>query len=133
MRRKTVGIGIICLITIAAVAIISGTLGKKPFKDLDAAEIESASVLLGPPDQTIQMVETKELVEYLKDIVIYGKDNSYTEYAGQTCIFTIVKTDGTELQVTAFNPFIIIDGVGYKCKYEPCETLNHYANSLLSG
>ena len=31
-----------------------------------------------------------------------------------------------------YNPFIIIDGIGYKCKYEPCEALNHYANELMT-
>ena len=30
-----------------------------------------------------------------------------------------------------YNPFLVIDGVGYKTKYEPCEALNHYANRLL--
>jgi hypothetical protein len=34
------------------------------------------------------------------------------------------------MQITAFYPFVIIDGVGYKCKYEPCEALNNYANEL---
>ena len=36
------------------------------------------------------------------------------------------------MKTTAFNPFIIIDGIGYKCKYEPCEALNNYANRLLT-
>ena len=32
-----------------------------------------------------------------------------------------------------YNPFLIIDGVGYKTKYEPCQALNSYANELLNS
>jgi len=133
MKKQTVGIVIICLAAAALTSTMSRTFENKPFQDLNVTEIESASVFLGPPDQTIKIAEIKELVEYLGEIVIYNKDNSYTEYAGQTCVFTLTKTNGTQLQVAAFNPFVIIDGVGYKCKYEPCEALNRYGNSLRSG
>ena len=60
------------------------------------------------------------------------KDNSYTEYAGQAVIFTLSLADGSQVEIIAYNPFIIIDGIGYKCKYEPCEALNHYANELMT-
>ena len=101
-------------------------------KDLEAAYIPSASVRLSPPDTTIQIVETEELVSYLNEVVIYNKDNSYTEYAGQAVIFTLSLADGSQVEIIAYNPFIIIDGIGYKCKYEPCEALNHYANELMT-
>ena len=104
----------------------------RPFKDLEAADITSASVRLSPPDTTIQIVETEELVSYLNEVVIYNKDNSYTEYAGQAVIFTLSLADGSQVEIIAYNPFIIIDGIGYKCKYEPCEALNHYANELMT-
>ena len=58
-------------------------------QDLEAADITSASVRLSPPDTTIQIVETEELVSYINEVVIYNKDNSYTEYAGQAVIFTL--------------------------------------------
>jgi len=41
--------------------------------------------------------------------------------------------DGAQEKITAFNPFVIINGVGYKAKYEPCERLSRYANQLLSA
>lgn len=119
------------LIVILGVILASGVLGRKPFKDLDPAQVQSAQVRLGPPDQTVQIWEIKELTDYLNQVVIYRKDDSYTQYAGQSCTFTITKTDGTVLEVTVFNPFIIIDGVGYRCKYNPCQALNQYANRLL--
>ena len=121
----------VCLIVILGIVLATGVLGRKPFKNLAPAQVQPAQVRLGPPDQTIQITEIKELTDYLNQVVIYRKDDSYTQYAGQSCTFTITKTDGTVLEVTAFNPFIIIDGVGYRCKYDPCEALNRYANTLL--
>ena len=107
--------------------------GKKPYKDLDAAQIVSAKVLLTPPDKTIEIENIQELVEYLNDVVVYNEDNSYTEYAGQGVVFTLTMVDGTQTDIMAYNPFIVIDGIGYKTKYEPCEALNSYANELLNS
>ena len=73
----------------------------------------------------------ENFVTYLKDVVIYNEDNSYTEYNGQGVTFTLTMTDGTQISIMAYNPFIVIDGVGYKTKYEPCEALSNYANRLL--
>ena len=109
------------------------TQGKKPYKDLDAAQIVSAKVLLTPPDKTIEIENIQELVEYLNDVVVYNEDNSYTEYDGQGVVFTLTMVDGTQTDIMAYNPFIVIDGIGYKTKYEPCEALNSYANELLNS
>ena len=79
----------------------------------------------------IRLPETETLAGYLRDVVIYQKDDSYTEYAGQGVIYTLTMTDGTQTTVMAYNPFLVIDGVGYRTKYQPCEALNGYANRLL--
>ena len=42
-------------------------------------------------------------------------------------------TDGSTTDVMAYNPFLVIDGVGYRTKYEPCEALSRYANQLLGS
>lgn len=134
MKKKGIIILAACvlLLSIVVTAFAVGG-GKKPYKDLDAAQIASATVRLSPPDKTVQIIEIKELVEYLKDVVIHNEDNSYTEYAGQGVTFTLTMTDGTQTKITAFYPFLIIDGVGYKTDYEPCEALNEYANKLLNA
>ena len=88
---------------------------------------------LTPPDKTVEIEDISELVGYLNDVVIYNQDNSYTEYVGQGVTFTLIMTDGTQTEITAYNPFLIIDGVGYKTKYEPCQALNSYANELLNS
>lgn len=133
MRKKAIIIisliGILsATIIMMAVAVVSG---RKPYKDLNSSQIVSAMVRLTPPDKTIEITEIAELVNLLKDVVIYNEDNSYTEYSGQGVIFTLTMTDGTQTSIMAYNPFLVIDGVGYKTKYEPCEALNQYANMLL--
>ena len=41
-------------------------------------------------------------------------------------------SDGTETVINAYNLFIVIDNVGYRTKYEPCERLSKIANMLLN-
>ena len=101
-NKKGLIITLICLIGIGiSILLLSG---HRPFKDLEAADITSANVRLSPPDTTIQIVETEELASYLNEVVIYNKDNSYTEYAGQGAIFTLSLADGSQVEITAFNP-----------------------------
>ncbi len=121
-----------CILLAAAVVIGFAVFdGKKPYKDLDATQIASVTVHLTPPDTTVQIIDIEEFVAYLKDVVIYNQDNSYTEYNGQGVTFTLTMTDGTQINIMAYNPFLVIDGVGYKTKYGPCEALSNYANMLL--
>ena len=132
MKKRTIGISLISILSAAAIMLLFAVVsGRKPYKNLEASQIVSAAVQLSPPGKTIQITEIKELVDLLKDVVIYGEDNSYTEYDGQGVTFTLVMTDGTQTSIMAYNPFLVVDGVGYKAKYEPCEALNHYANMLL--
>ena len=114
--------------------IICTASGKKPFKKLSSAEIQSVSVRLAPPDLEIQLSEDEihTLVTLLSQSVVYQKDNSYSEYSGQDVLFTITKRDQTILTVHTCNPFLIINETGYRCKYEPCETLSAFANGLIS-
>ena len=130
MKRLTAWV--LTLVAILGLVGCSGT-GTKPYQGLTAAEISFATVLLQPPDKTIQVEELDTLLALLQDLVIYEEDNSYTEYAGQSVTIHLVMSDGTQASITAYNPFLIIDGVGYRTEYEPCEALNRYANELLSS
>ncbi len=133
MRKGRYAALIVCALAVCAVgaAVLVGG-GRRPYKDLDASHIRAAAVRLTPPDKTVQIAEPKELVEYLSDVVIYDEDNSYTEYDGQGVTFTLTMDDGTRTSIMAYNPFLVIDGVGYRTKYEPCQALNSYANRLLN-
>ena len=131
MRRKRVA-----LLCCAAVLLATGGLlfwGRRPFRGLEAADIAAVSVTLRPPDVTLELntEEIETLAELLGDLRITRPDQSYTEYAGQAVQFTVTFADGTETVVTDYNPFLIIDGTGWRTAYEPCEALNRFANELL--
>lgn len=130
-KRLIFSLTIIILLTALAIFGLYHFLGKKPFANINEEDISSASVQLMPPNKTIQITELSELADVLKDIVIYNKDDSYKEYDGQAVIFTITMTDGTKTVINAYNPFVVIDGIGYRTKYEPCERLSQFANDLL--
>ena len=131
MRTKQLIAAVTCIVVLViAAAACLFPVGEKPYKNLDAAQIASAQVLLSPPDKTVEIQNIQALVDYLKEVVIYNEDSSYTEYVGQSVLFTLAMADGTQVEIIAYNPFLINDGVGYKTKYEPCEALNQYANEL---
>lgn len=130
MKRNGLIVGCLFVVVISIMAIFIFS-GPKPYKDLKTSDIVSATVHLSPPDKTAEITEIKELVSYLNEVVIYNEDSSYTEYAGQAAIFTLIMADGSKEEITAYNPFVVINGTGYKTKYEPCEQLNNYANKLL--
>jgi len=132
MKKKTTVIALTCIILLGAVITAARAAGgRQPYQNLDAAEIVSAKVRLTPPDKTLEIGDIPELVKYLSDVVIYEKDNSYSEYAGQGVTFTLTLANGKQTEITAYNPFLVIDGVGYQTEYVPCEALNRYANGLL--
>ena len=119
-------------LAILFICLAPGVFGKRPFKDIEGADILSAKVELMPPDVELEVSDTEKLAELLRQVVIYRQDDSYKDYAGQAAVFTLSMRDGSVLEITEYTPFVIIDGVGYKAKYEPCEALNSYANALLS-
>ncbi len=131
--KKPAILSISCILLLGIlITAYTAFAGRRPYKDLNASDISTAAVRLSPPDKTVQIVEIKELVEYLKDVVIYHEDNAYTEYDGQGVTFMLTMRDGTQTSIMAYGSFLVIDGVGYKTKVEPCEALNNYANRLLN-
>ena len=89
-------------------------------------------VQLLPPNETVEIADYTELVNTLNEVVIYGKDDSYKEYDGQAVIYTITVNGGKVITVNAYNPFIIVDGIGYKTKYE-FVTVDRYGWYRLHG
>ena len=106
--------------------------GRRPFLTPDAADIQTASVELLPPDVSAQLApaEAETLAELLRQVRVKWRDDPYTEYCGQAVIFTLTMTDGTVRKAMAYNPFLVIDGVGWRTAYAPCEALNAFGNRL---
>ena len=133
LQKRYLVIGGVVLAVLLALAAGLLFWGRRPFRDLEAADITAASVTLMPPDVTLELdeAEIKTLAELLGDLRITRPDQSYTEYAGQAVQFTVTFADGTETELTDYNPFLIIDGTGWRTAYGPCEALNRFANELL--
>ena len=104
----------------------------RPFQKLTARDIQSVKLELYPPgaEFTLTREEIEELAPLLNGVVVYQRDDSYREYDGQACLFTLTLADGSRITVEAYNPFLIVDGVGRRCEYGPCEALSHFANTL---
>lgn len=108
-------------------------MGRRPFAALRLEEIAHATVRLIPPDAEVTLDDEQiaELAALLQSTVIYRQDMAYTEYDGQGVLFTLVMADGRRMTINACNPFLVIDGIGYRTKYAPCEALSAFANGLL--
>ncbi|MGN0451655.1 MAG: hypothetical protein ACI4FN_06060 [Acutalibacteraceae bacterium] len=78
-KKKLILTLTIILLTVLSIFGLYPFLGKKPFANINEADISSASVQLMPPNKTI----------------------------------------------------VVIDGIGYRTKYEQCERLSQFANDLL--
>lgn len=130
MKKRNIIISLVICISI--IFILTNVNGRKPFKALMKEEIKEVTVELYPPDIKAKLdeEEIENLVEILQEVVIYNEDNTYTEYSGQAVVYRITKTDDTVIEIQAYNPFLIIDGIGYKTKYEPCEQLNGLGNKI---
>ena len=130
MRKKYV-IPCRCLSVVVVVVMITALMaGKKPFKNLEATDVASATVRFLPPDKTFQIQDIDELVKILNEVVVYNKDNSYNEYAGQAVVFTLFMSDGSKKEIMEYSPFIVVDGTGYKAEHKSCTSLDIYANEI---
>ena len=141
-QKKAILIGaallIIVIIAIAAIfwrnnSILS--ISQNPFNDLNAADILSISVFAVPPNEIVlvdDMEQIEEIVCILKTVIVYQKSNEWKDSNGQMVTFTINKATGEVVEVSAYNPHLIINGQGYKTKYQPCENLNRIANTILN-
>lgn len=74
-----------------------------------------------------------KITDILKSVVIYQESEEWREYAGQAMEFTLTMRSGRQVTLVAYNPFLIIDGQGYRTKYGPCEELNRLGNELVDG
>ena len=117
---------------LAAALLIRPHIGTRPFRDLTAGDIQSVKLELFPPNVefTLTPEEIGELVPLLNGVVVYRRDDSYWEYNGQACIFTLTLTDGSQTVVSPYNPFLIVDSEGWRTKSEPCAALSRFANTL---
>ena len=130
MKKAILAICSLSLIIMLVTAY--GSTITKPFESINTDDVVSATVELLPLDIKVDLnlEEIGELVAILQTVEIYEKDDSYSDYAGQAVIYNLTKDNGTQQTIMAYNPFIVIDGIGYKTMYEPCEELNALGNNI---
>jgi len=132
--KKKILIPVLCALVLAGGVLAKLYLiGSNPLRGLTAEEVTAATVELYPPDATLELTqeEIEKLVPILDRVVTYQRDDSYMDYCGQAVIYTLTRTDGTQLRVQAYNPFLVINGEDYRTKYGPCEELNQLGNDIL--
>lgn len=135
MKKKYVLLIILLIISIITVLLIKNPKEKMPFKDIHMDDVKSVTATLQPPNVTYELntKEIEELIKILQSVVIYNKDNSYRNYCGQSVIFSIVKNHGSTIDIMAYSPFLVIDGTGYKTKYELCDKLSSLGNRIVKS
>lgn len=131
MIKKVIMAASVCILLIGIV-VFAVTVGKQPYKDLDASEILSATVRLAPPGKTLPVADTEELTECLQDVIIYNRDDSYRTIDGLSVTYTLTMTDGTQTEIMPYSSCLVIDGSGYRTEQEPCNALISYANKLFN-
>ncbi|HWR23331.1 MAG TPA: hypothetical protein VN366_07620 [Feifaniaceae bacterium] len=136
MNKKTVWPLYAAAVLVAAgILLVPMLSGSRPFKNLRAEDVAFVELAARPPDATIRIAEQEQIREItaaLNQVVLYQRSDEYRDYAGQYVQFALIMNSGERVEAAAFNPFFIINGQGYKTRYEPCEELNRLANAYLS-
>lgn len=132
MKRKILIVAAIVLAVVLIVSIGLSVIGRRPFKNLKAEEIQSISIHLWPPNETMELSqdEIEELVGLLQQVKIYNPSWLHLASGGQSNIMTITYQDGSVKEVNEFGSTLIINGQGYRAEYEPNEAINKFANKL---
>ena len=70
--------------------------GERPFRDMEAADIVSASVVLTPPDVTLAVSDLEELAELLQAVVCRERDD--------TAVLRFIQPPDTVTEVRCWRP-----------------------------
>lgn len=134
MKRKILIIAAIVLAVVLIVSVGLSVIGRRPFENMKAEEIQSISIHLWPPNETRELSqdEIDELVGLLQQVKIYNPSWLHLASGGQSNIMTITYQDGKVQEVNQFGSTLIIDGQGYRAEYEPNEAINQFANKLFN-
>ncbi|MGI6029455.1 MAG: hypothetical protein ACOX81_08595 [Candidatus Heteroscillospira sp.] len=108
----------------------------RPFETITADEIKEIQVYAVPPDKeaALSSAEIESAVPILQNLKISrpGYKIFMAGTGGQSITFTILKSDGSKIELSNFgNVLIEIDGRSYHADYESAEALNEYANKVL--
>lgn len=141
-QHKKSAIAVILLCILICAGVVSAFLPKakdsaenNPLENLTAAEIASAEVHLTPPDESYTLTETEieTLAELLQEVVTDSRVSLSEPEMGQSVQFTLTLSHGGIKTICPNGDTITIDGVTYAANYDPCETLNSFANRVVAS
>lgn len=134
MKRKILTIAAIILAVALIMTIGTWVIGRKPFKNLNTVDIQSISIHLWPPNESLDLTEAEivELVGLLQQVKIHHPTWMHHASGGQSNVMTITFQDGSVKEVNQFGSILIIDSMGYRAKYEPNEAINQFSNKLFN-
>lgn len=105
-----------------------------PCSSLKMEEIKEIRVCCIPPEQTVTLSqeELTKALDLLQDMQAYHRVYISKSLIGQVVKFTIMKSDGTEIEIAiAGNMTISINGASYRAQYTTTEALTSFANDVL--
>lgn len=135
-KTKGIRLGFL-LLTLAFGLFLSAYHAENPpIPQLDVSRIREAYIYSRSGKDLAQLTEedTATLLKKMSGIKIFGKrTEKFKDYVGvQWRMFHFVMKDGTELGLSAANPFWIINGEwGYPCNYSDCENLSNFYHSIV--
>lgn len=132
MRKKV-------LFTAAAITLAAALLylifPLRPLSSLKPEEIEEIRLFAVPPEQTVVLgpEDAAQAAVLLRGLRAYQPGYRLGDpLCGQYIAFTIVRTDGSEIEVSnTGNVALTIGGTGYRAEYNSAEALNAFANRVL--
>ena len=117
---------------------LQAELSKTNIENLILSVSEIEEVYLISPSQDTQPcklteADVLELSSLLEKVELKSNGSqSYLDYDGVfPFMFHIIYKDGTQMEFGASSPFYIIDSVGYKSEYEPCDAISSLYWELL--
>lgn len=123
-KRTFLTVVIVSVCVLAAIFVSVSLNQERPFKGLQEVEI-SASIHASEILNVVHTIpDTKELTKALRLVILYEADNSYTASEDYTPHFHLLLSDGTRITADADTPFIVINGVTYRCN----DVMNQYYN-----
>lgn len=135
MKKKSILVTIALIILIIAFFIINHyKLDEKPFENLGVGEVKEITLNVTPSGKSMVITETntiKKFTDILNNIEIYEKDDSWKKYFGGFNEITVSMVNGENIKIVEFNPFLIINDVGYKTNYDVCEKLDELINNII--
>ncbi len=106
-----------------------------PLSSLKPEEIEEIRLFAIPPEQTTVLgpEDAAQAASLLRGLRAYQPGYRIGDsLCGQYIAFTVVKTDGSEVEVSnTGNVALTIGGTGYRAEYNSAEALNAFANGVL--